>query len=76
MTNKGEFVRNILYQFVAEMLTFLCSNKSEVRKEAENAFKPSLMTQAYSWLYYGKLATVESIGKFDPPTRGLVDFAR
>jgi len=28
MTNKVNCVK-ILYQFVAEMLTFLCSNKSE-----------------------------------------------
>ena len=46
MTNKVNCV-NILYQFIAEMLTFLCSNKR--KKEAENTFlKPLSMTRAYS----------------------------
>ena len=42
---------NILYQFVAEMLTFYVVIKVSKKKEAENAFKPLMMTRAYSAFY-------------------------
>ena len=39
---------NILYQFIAEMLTFLCSNRVKIKNRGCDSLKPLLIEFAYS----------------------------